>query len=193
VSTAGVWNDPVRRIDAAGVCVLLAIAGGAWMALGEPVRSSRAQAADRSAELGSLAARADAAEAEAEALEAQVLELERLADDDSIRARPAGELNERLTELVAAVDAAGLRPRGVSPGTPEGDGSAVRVAIRIDGEGDYPAMTALLETLHAEHRDVTLGSLRLDRRGDGLAFGLGLVWWASPEGAALPAGGEDGP
>ena len=172
-------NAKLKRIDAVGVTVALALGTGAWFAFGQPVRSAWAEAEARQAELGAVDAAASRAEADAASAAEAVAEAERLASTASTSARPVTELNARLAEIVRAAETAGLTPGGVSTDTPVADGAALRVPISINGLGGYRELTAFLAALFADHRDTTVERAAIRRGGDTTSFEIELVWWAA--------------
>lgn len=177
------FNDPVRKVDAIGLCAVALLTGLAWFGVVTPVEASRAGDAERALRLQTLTASADAAEAEVEALERRTTEARALAARAELRTRPVTELNARISALVASAEAADLRTDTVRPGDPRPDGAAVRVPIRVAGRGSYPALTAFLDSLHANDRDIAVTGVTV-ARGDGATgaarFEVDLTWWATP-------------
>ncbi|MEM7754989.1 MAG: hypothetical protein AAF297_05070 [Planctomycetota bacterium] len=172
-------SDPIRRLDLAALAAAVAIAAAAWFALAEPLRSSWDKAEQRDDELGVLEVDAAEAEAEVAALAERLNAARALAERSSLRARPVGELNTRIAEILDSLTDAGLTPGGIDSGRPVQDGAAVRVDIDLTGVGGYPDLTAWLGTLYVEERDVTITRIALRRERVGTAFDIGLVWWAS--------------
>ncbi len=177
------FNDPIRKVDAIGLGVLALLTGLAWFGVVTPVEASKAGDAQRALELQTVTASADDAEAEVVALERRTTEARTLAERAELRTRPVSALNARISSLVASAEAADLRADTVRPGDARADGAAVRVPIRVAGRGSYPALTAFLESLHANDRDIAVTGVTVIR-GDGASgaarFEVDLTWWATP-------------
>lgn len=74
---------------------------------------------------------------------------------------PVSKLNARLAEVSKRAESMGIRVVELVPGTEQKGSAAVKVPIRLRGEGTYAAITGLLARTHADFPDLAVAKLSI--------------------------------
>ncbi len=193
-------------IDAGGIAACAALTLGAFAAGVRPVLQAKAQQIRMFTELRQTKTEADQMSdmaLEAERRHAEVLR-EQQQTDFALRG-PRHRL-ERLQALSDLAANTGLVVLQVDPAEPSSLGQHMAYPLRISGRGSFAGVTAFLERLHTEFRDVRVVRCRLMRSREADAentgaetgkaaaatsdFEFGLVWFAVRDGsiATVPDG-----
>lgn len=178
---------PLAMVHACGVGAIALVAGAGWLLVARP---SSAREAERELLIRRLAD----AEPRLMELERTLSETRSRTDDavrrlDESRGRLGGveNRNQRLTGLTALADECGLRIDRMEPSEVTREGLYLTMAIRMEGEGAYPACARYLHLLLERFSDVNARAFMLEAvPGEAerpARFGFDLVWYADPAGA----------
>lgn len=157
-------GTPLLPIHLAGIGSMLVIACAFTLLIIKP----RARAADDVAkltfDLAEIKRQIDRQKAAVDKSGKQVQELRAQLDAEPIVLGPVSRLNTRLSELSRLAEQIRIKVVELVPGTEQKTSAAIKVPIRLRGEGTYAAVTTLLAMTHSEFPDLAV--VRLSVRGE---------------------------
>lgn len=182
-------------IDACGLFLVLALAGGAYYAGVAPVIHARSEIESSTLALEDQARNAAGQEALILGEQKKLAEVERQLAGIRIELFPPADINKRLKRITELCVGHGLAVQQLDPGQskPAGDlGKFTIVPIRIVGTGSFNGLCGFLHALlEHEYPDVEVRSLNATAPPEGqseCAFVLDLRWYAAPAADAGSAG-----
>ena len=176
-------RSPWRRwhIDAAGVCVCVALTllfhvGGVL-----PLLRARANNVSQRTELDSRNARAAKLAAAADILARRLKKVGQTLDEAPVQLQTTRQLNQRLAHLTSLAAECGLAIDRTQSDRPYASAWYQTVPIRLAGEGTYPTCSVFLDRLHRSFGDTGVSGFELvgkpDHRSAAAEFRFDLVWY----------------
>ena len=169
---------------AAGVLLMLALTGAAYLFEIEPLYSHYQDRHTRAAQLSQQVNRTRELDATLKRTRNSVAEVQAFLKDHGITLESRSRLNDRLTAIIALATECGLVPEGIEPQRQSAEPLFTTIALRLSGRGSYPNCVRFLEKLRRDMPHNTIAGIELSAAPSGkdaeVAFNLQLVWHAAP-------------
>jgi|GEM_PF-4620764 len=156
----------------------------------------RARAADDVArlawELSEVDRKAEALRAAGERATKELAKLREQLEAEPVVLGPLTRLNARLAEVSRRAEAMGIRVVELVPGAEQKASAAVKVPIKMRGEGTYAAITGLLAVAHSDFPDLAVAKLAIkgepNTPASPASISIDFEWYAERADAAGASG-----
>ena len=172
------------RMDAAGLCVGIAVTSVGYFGAIDPLIKSQEQQELQLLQLSAQNEKAAQSMSSIAALKRQLAKLQQEAETSPLQLQSSQLSNQRLAALTGLASANGLQVDELRTGTITAAPHFEIVPIHLSGRGAFQTSAAFLAKLHAQFPDMGLTAMALsDNPADEsvqTSLKLELVWYAAP-------------